>query len=219
MSNSSFTYVPAPYPVEARPRGVRFSGREIFQLLVSTLVLTVAFSISRMNGIFGTFVSLDDLLFVLPIAFVAVLTGYLLHELAHKLVAQGYGMRAEFRYWPFGLLFALLTSLMGFVFAAPGAVMIHGRTTLEKYGRISAAGPMVNLLIGAILTPMIIMLPSPYAYVAFFVATINVFLAGFNLLPIPPLDGSKIFGWNKAVWAAMIASAAGLYILQIMITA
>ncbi|MCD6434530.1 MAG: site-2 protease family protein, partial [Candidatus Diapherotrites archaeon] len=38
-------------------------------------------------------------------------------------------------------------------------------------------------------------------------AYINFFLAFFNLLPVPPLDGSKVIVWNKFVWLITIAVA------------
>lgn len=45
-----------------------------------------------------------------------------------------------------------------------------------------------------------------WAVVAFYVATVNLALAFFNLLPIPPLDGSKILqaflplSWHPYIW-------------------
>jgi Zn-dependent protease len=33
---------------------------------------------------------------------------------------------------------------------------------------------------------------------------VNIWLGLFNLLPIPPLDGSKIFAWNFIVWIGML---------------
>jgi len=30
---------------------------------------------------------------------------------------------------------------------------------------------------------------------------INLWLAAFNLIPIPPFDGYKVFSWSKAIWA------------------
>jgi Zn-dependent protease len=32
-------------------------------------------------------------------------------------------------------------------------------------------------------------------------ARLNLWLAAFNLLPFPPLDGFKVFSWKPAVWA------------------
>ena len=49
-------------------------------------------------------------------------------------------------------------------------------------------------------------LPNPLAYGLFFAAQINILLAVFNLIPIPPLDGSKVLqafapaSWQRAMW-------------------
>ncbi len=32
---------------------------------------------------------------------------------------------------------------------------------------------------------------------------VNLFLAAFNLLPFPPLDGASVLAWNKLVWAVI----------------
>lgn len=68
---------------------------------------------------------------------------------------------------------------------------------------ISLAGPMVNLILATILS-----LISKFAQIPllslFFVPLIliNINLAIFNLLPVPPLDGSKIlYGFLPRDWA------------------
>ncbi|MEW5937303.1 MAG: site-2 protease family protein [Candidatus Thermoplasmatota archaeon] len=204
----------ASYTVSYGSRTGGFSRREVRELALSTLVLTLAFSIAFMEGIQEIISAPGGLIYILPMSFVAVLTGYLLHELAHKWVAQRYGLWAEFRYWLFGLVLALATSLFGLVFAAPGAVYIAGHATRERMGRVAAAGPMVNIIIGAALLPLTFMTPLYLSWILRLVAMINIFLGGFNLLPIPPLDGSKVLFWSKAVWAAMIIAVVGLYILS-----
>jgi Zn-dependent protease len=39
---------------------------------------------------------------------------------------------------------------------------------------------------------------------------INAFIGGFNLIPIPPFDGSKIIRWNIGVYILMVAGAVAL---------
>lgn len=72
----------------------------------------------------------------------------------------------------------------------------------QKYGSaiVAAAGPGVNLLLVLIFglalryMPLQIAQNLPYLSVAFsMVLFYNLLLAAFNLMPIPPLDGSKIF--------------------------
>ena len=38
-------------------------------------------------------------------------------------------------------------------------------------------------------------------------AAVNVWLALFNLLPIPPLDGSKVMLWDIRIWVVSFAAA------------
>ena len=59
---------------------------------------------------------------------------------------------------------------------------------------VSAAGPVSNLVLAAIFSIMLRMgLANPgLMQLAYFGVSINIFLALFNLVPIPPLDGSHI---------------------------
>lgn len=65
---------------------------------------------------------------------------------------------------------------------------------------VSAAGPIANILLAAVMLMLIRILnflPNPFtmALSIFFniTAIMSIGLAVFNLLPVPPLDGSKIF--------------------------
>lgn len=69
----------------------------------------------------------------------------------------------------------------------------------QKYGeaKVAAAGPAINIAI-AILFGLLIRLsgtldlPPAFLDIATYIVYINILLAFFNLIPIPPLDGSKI---------------------------
>ncbi len=174
---------------------LRFSREEIKELLISIIVLTIAFSIVTSFPYYSSFY-----LFI-PISFLAVITAFACHEIAHKYMGIKYGYWSEYRMFPQGLLFALLLSFAGFLFAAPGAVMIYGMPSLEESGKISAAGPTANIGV-AILFLIIFELTN--LQIARAIAFVNIFLAFFNLLPFGPLDGRKIFAWNLQVWVAML---------------
>lgn len=175
-----------------------FSTVEKKHLLIALVVLTLAFAISFTGGI--TSIGGPTFVVFLLISFLSVGTAFVFHELAHRKMARNYGCWAEFRMWRWGLMMAILFSFLGFVFAAPGAVMIRGNITREQNGKISAAGPATNWAVGTIfltgsVAAGIYGIGSLYFILAF-VSYVNLFLGGFNLLPIGPLDGRKIFGWS-----------------------
>jgi len=69
----------------------------------------------------------------------------------------------------------------------------------QKYGPalVGIAGPLSNFLIAVVFGVLIrfsdvLNLPAAFLQIAFFIAFLNLILAVFNLVPIPPLDGSKV---------------------------
>ena len=216
------------YPDVPRP-GVHFSRTEIVQLGVAILALSVAFTLAYIRSDLFSFTRNPALFFaiIFPAALLAVATGVGLHEIMHKVVAERYGFWAEFRYNPRGLLFAIvLAGAIGLIYGAPGATMISGAVTREQNGRISAAGPASNLVICTVLFAAFWVVartaPDMFGGLVFIyllqVAQINAVLAGFNLVPIMPLDGAKVFAWNKAAYAGLVAAAVGMVILTLFYT-
>ncbi len=66
----------------------------------------------------------------------------------------------------------------------------------QKYGeaKVAAAGPISNILIALIFSVVIrfVALPQFWGMAVSYIIFINIILALFNLIPIPPLDGSKL---------------------------
>jgi len=192
--------------------------KELRDISLSALALAIAFGIALAGGLDG----LGNPVYVLTligISLLAVSTGFIFHELAHRLVARRFGYLAEYAMWPAGLLIALVSSLMGFIFAAPGAVVIRPgniiistrETEVENMGLISIAGPATNIVIAV----LFLLLDTIYPNLIFYLgAYINTWLAIFNLIPFGPLDGAKVFRWNKIYWGAALAIAGLLFVLQ-----
>ncbi len=192
----------SPYKRSGGFSYMRFSRREIYEIGVSVVVLTLAFAIvfsQWFPAIYET--TLENFIAWLMICAVVVLTGFVLHELGHKFAAQAYGAWAEYRMYPKGLALALLVAFLGFIFAAPGAVYIQGIISKKQNGIISVAGPAVNLVVGILaLTAAWAFAGGMVAFVLLMLARVNLILALFNLIPFPPLDGSKVLAWNPIVY-------------------
>ncbi|HSV41902.1 MAG TPA: hypothetical protein VLH13_00655 [Methanomassiliicoccales archaeon] len=190
---------------------VKFSRIEIKHILISVTVLTLIFAlffypdveVRADMGFVGSF------LLTLGVAATAVVLGFLLHELGHKFMAQRYGAWAEFRMFPIGLLIGVVFSFLGVLLAMPGAVYIQGQITRRQYGQVSLAGPATNLVIGAVflIVWLVVPLGTLLAFCIYLLALINIFLGGFNLIPLPPFDGEKIARWSIPVYLITVISA------------
>lgn len=203
---------------------VRFSGRELRDLLVAWLALGVAFAIFINRGLMAALTnpgtSLDPVAVgsALALSLVTAGVGFLLHELAHKVVAINFGQLAEFRA-DYSMLFLTVVSAMaGFLFAAPGAVHHRGRITPRENGLISLAGPVTNLGLTAIFYVLLLVVAASgtggiLLELAELGVWINLLLAGFNMIPFGPLDGKKVLAWNKLVYAAVAVPSIGLAVL------
>jgi len=86
-----------------------------------------------------------------------------------------------------------------FIFAAPGAVVIMGYLNREQTGIVGMAGPLTNI----ILSLLFFFLMGLNSSIAKYGMQINAWLALFNLIPFPPLDGEKVINWNSNVWVLL----------------
>jgi len=192
------------------------SKKELRDLLKAWLAISVAFGIVIAGG-YKALTSVG-VLYYFSISAVAVGAGFLLHEIAHKVVAQKYHCWAEFRSFDNMLWLALAMSLFGFVFAAPGAVMIVGTVTKDRNGKISLAGPLTNVVLAVLFLSAMFFIPSTgyLAALASYGFLINVILALFNLIPVGNFDGKKIWKWSKPAWVATAVAAGGLFVLVLL---
>lgn len=163
-------------------------------------------------------------LFDLFIRLIVVFTALPIHEYAHGLVAKKLGdptasMQGRLNLNPFHHFDPIGTTcllLTGFGWAKPVPVN-PGYFKKPKQGMAltALAGPLSNLLLATALTLIFKVIAYFVPYNNFVVVllsaislmiSINISLAVFNLLPIPPLDGAKIFGAllpDRIYWKVM----------------
>ena len=93
------------------------TSKELEDLVISALLLALAFGIALSGGIHAFF-DPRSLLIVSLKAVVSVSLGFVLHEMGHRFVARRFDCFAQYTMWPIGLMLALALSLFGFIFAA-----------------------------------------------------------------------------------------------------
>ena len=187
---------------------IRFSTRELLDLGVAWIALSVAFMIILLRPFYAF--PIPVIVEQLALSFVTVGVAFLLHELAHKVVAIRFGQIAEFRA-DYGMLFvAIMGALIGFLFAAPGAVYHQGRLTLRENGLIALAGPITNLVLAALFAPLAFFASGFAASIGNLGLTINLFLAAFNMVPFGPLDGNTVKDSSLPVFVVVFVPSAAL---------
>ena len=159
----------------------------------------------------GDFDIIDLIIYVSSIAFV-VFCAAPLHEFAHALIAEKLGddtprLRGRVTINPMAhidMRGALMIFLFGFGYAKPVEVRMRKfKNPKRDMALVALAGPVCNLL-QAFVTIFLFNALSHFGavndnvmmqYMAIFfwyAAGINTNLAVFNLLPVPPLDGSRL---------------------------
>jgi len=179
------------------------TDREAREIGISVLAIAFAFAIANFG--LGLLAAPSQAATIIAFFLATIGVGFIMHEMAHKVVANLFGAAAEFRMWTYGLMIMLVLSITGFIFAAPGAVYIYSPyLTRRQNGLISLAGPLTNLaLVGVFLALALfapISVPGLEGNAWIWGVLINLMLGFFNMLPMFPLDGSKIIAWNFLIW-------------------
>ncbi len=160
-----------------------------------------------------------DSVFLIFASIIVLLISVILHEIAHGYVASLFGdftakylgrltLNPKVHIDPVGSIlvpFALLVLSAGSMFFAWAKPVPYNPFNLRNPRLhsilVAVAGPATNVLIAIIaglIIRLIFLISDPSALkgviiVLILAMMINMYLAFFNLLPIPPLDGSKIW--------------------------
>jgi len=192
---------------------------------------SVLITIVILSLVFGShYLIRGDLNMYLLLAVVASIA-VIPHEYAHKLVAIKMGCISRYVLDPVGLIITLISAIpyIPFKIIAPGYTLVSIIRYDPHYvkrlnGIVSFAGPLTNVFISALSLSILVFLHrfnvsiiNPYILVFLKLnAYWNSWVALFNLLPIPPLDGSKVITWKPHLWLSALLLSTALYLLSSM---
>ena len=137
-----------------------------------------------------------------------------LHEIAHGYAANWLGdptarLSGRLTLNPIPHLDPMMSVILPGLLLVSGSPILFGAAkpvpynpynfTNQRWGEaiVAAAGPAANIAIALVFAVLLrsaelLQLSQSFVQLAFMVIILNIFLAFFNLVPIPPLDGSKI---------------------------
>jgi Zn-dependent protease len=193
-------------PLRPKQRQFRFSHKEVEHLALATLlVVGVGLSLFIVGIANGSFL-------LLTMSVAAFTASFLVHEIAHKIIAQRHGLWAEFRLTLVGAILTAISIPLPFKFISPGAVMVAGAADRKTMGKTAIAGPSINIALATTLSVAAVALPT-YASGFGVIAWFNAWIAAINLIPFGIFDGMKVFMWDKKVWVLAFAMSAALTIV------
>jgi Zn-dependent protease len=179
-----------------------------FELLKAWAGTTLAFAILQSGGTLLSRSFLTDLL----ISAIVCGLAFVLHELAHRVVARHYGAEAHFLANNGMLLVSILIAFLGVFFAAPGAVWHRGYLTKRQSGLIALAGPATNMILSVLFLLGLIVFsagstnPLDWTLLLCIIGfKLNAWIGLFNMIPAGPFDGAKVLNWNVVVFGITVA--------------
>ncbi|ABN70576.1 peptidase M50 [Staphylothermus marinus F1] len=189
---------------------------EALSLIIASIVVSLVFGL-------GYLLSHEYIVFL--IISIGAIIAMVPHELAHRWSARRMGCYSRYVLDPTGLLLTLITAIpiIPFKIIMPGYTLVisHYYDPVENKrinGVVSLAGPITNILFATISFFIVVvclktmLCTSIILSLAYWTAILNSWVAFFNLLPIPPLDGSKIISWKPLLWIISFIFSIGLYI-------
>lgn len=204
-----------------------FTPEEMRGFFITVLIIAFMFSFrdwgdKEFNFILGFYNFFNALLIVL--------LSLLVHESAHRIAGLQIGFRVEYKGWFVGLIIGLVLTFITngnfWFFIASGGIFLHHlaqhRLGYFRYGinmwaqaGICFWGILVTLLLASFFKAMLLIMPnnvSLYKAMVF-----NVVLALFSLVPIPPLDGSRIFFGNMYLYFVTVIITV-LFTIMLLLT-
>jgi hypothetical protein len=121
------------------------------------------------------------------------------------IVAGKKGILAEYRLWWGGILIMILTTVIfRYVFGQPVRTEIEREDECDKkkLAIVMLAGPLVSILLSSIFLVMYLM-KGTYASLGLMGLEMSLLTSVVTFLPISPMDGERVYVWNKIIWAVI----------------
>lgn len=202
----------------------KFTPSEIKGLIISILV--IAFIISFKEWGVESFDFVEGIKNFFNAVLIVALS-ILVHDAGQRIWALAIGYRIEFKLWSFGLILALIAAFISngnLWLIIPAGFMLHHlaghrlgwfRYDINYFGQamVALTGPLFSFMLIILLKIFSVFSASVLVQKAIM---FNVVYAITSLLPVPPLDGSKIYFGSRMAYAFILPAISIATILMVV---
>ncbi|HLC66590.1 MAG TPA: hypothetical protein VJK52_03030 [Candidatus Nanoarchaeia archaeon] len=207
-----------------------FSGEEIRAMMIGVLTMAFVFSFNDWGkGAFDIAIGLRNFINAAIVSTLAIVA----HHGVQRIMGLYVGFKAEWRLWTYGIIASLLIAFLSkgkLIFFAPGGMIAYHmaghRLGAFRYGLnywalslCALSGSLMNMTLAIFFKLMQGILPNNSLINTAII--INLLLAVFTMLPIPPLNGGHLFFISRLTYAfsftGIVAMAVLLYFFNVWI--
>lgn len=206
-------------------RYARFTSEEWKGFWITVLILAFIFSFTDWGE---TTFDVREGLANLAESIIIVAVSVFVHHAVQRLVAVWYSFRPEHVLWWQGMSVGLLLAVLsnGVIKFLPGSAVTMHHLPLQRLGtyrygpnikilaNIAAAGPAANLIFAMLIHGITLLVDaSQGSWEKWY--SFNLLFGLYNLLPIPPLDGSRVFYGSRLLYAFVFSAFVGYVVLSL----
>lgn len=199
---------------ESRVRKVVAEVRKPLVLGVSFTELVIGFNCAIIIGL--VFAYKEDILSIpSAVVYMIIAAGLtaVVHEIAHKVLALKYKTETEYKFWGVGTLTLIATTLLNQPFSQPARTIINKADSMNSkdIGIVSLSGPAVSLLL-SILFLLVFYYGQGFSDLGKYGFSISMLACVYSLMPFKPMEGQRVYAWNKWLWALVFIPSLILYL-------
>ncbi len=128
------------------------------------------------------------------------------HEVMHYFAARRYGMDVKFRLWNWGIIVIIISSIMRFTIGQPVFIEFdEEKADIRKQALVMLSRPFTTIILSLPFVILFLQNETNSEY-AFLLLEISVVTSLIAFMPLSPLDGEKVFKWNRWVWLTIFAA-------------
>jgi Zn-dependent protease len=193
------------HPVSRASFLAAYSRREVGTVAFASVVLGLTFLIAKRMEVLNLW---NLAIFIIVAGFALTL-----HDLAHRYMAWKHNVTSEYQVWWLGSIIMFITSVAFYtVYASPSRFRLDKQADLSSKERalIHGMGPLTSFIV-FLAFALLVTSDGSVMKIGILACSINLLIATYGMMPFDPMDGKKVYEWNRWVWLVTFIPLIMLY--------